>query len=137
MLSEVKYGKHIQGEVIDFTMLECGGCGIPFFVPTKWKNNKVEQKGSFSCPNGCGRQFCGETKEEKLKREMLQLKQLHEDHNQKLIDKWLDEKKKANDLQKQLKRVHKGVCPCCNRSFQNLKKHIETKHPELNNPSVT
>jgi dsDNA-binding SOS-regulon protein len=31
---------------------------------------------------------------------------------------------------KQLARVHNGVCPCCNRTFQNLLRHMETKHPE-------
>lgn len=28
------------------------------------------------------------------------------------------------------KRVSKGVCPCCNRSFENLKNHMESQHPE-------
>jgi hypothetical protein len=31
---------------------------------------------------------------------------------------------------KQLERVKNGVCPCCNRSFQNLARHMESKHPE-------
>jgi hypothetical protein len=26
------------------------------------------------------------------------------------------------------------VCPCCNRSFQNLRRHMATKHPEFNAP---
>jgi hypothetical protein len=131
MLSEVKYGKHIQGEIIDFTMLECGGCGIPFFVPTKWKNNKVSTHGSFNCPNGCDRQFCGETKEEKLQRELEQVKQQRLREQEELQNKWLDEMGRANKLEKQLKKVHKGTCPCCKRSFENLKRHMETKHPEL------
>ena len=28
-------------------------------------------------------------------------------------------------------RIANGVCPCCTRSFQNLQRHIETKHPEF------
>ena len=39
-----------------------------------------------------------------------------------------------NKIEKQLKRIHKGVCPCCNRSFTNLKRHMETKHPEHPSP---
>ena len=27
-------------------------------------------------------------------------------------------------------RISKGVCPCCTRSFQNLKRHMASKHPE-------
>ncbi len=131
MLSEVKYGKHIQGEVVDFTMLECGGCGIPFFVPTKWKNEKVNEHGGFKCPNGCNRIFTAETEKEKLQKELDNEKKLRLKEHEDLQNKWLDEMGRANKLEKKLKRVHKGVCPCCNRSFENLKKHMETKHPEL------
>lgn len=28
-------------------------------------------------------------------------------------------------------RVGRGVCPCCNRSFENLRRHMESKHPEV------
>lgn len=27
-------------------------------------------------------------------------------------------------------RIAKGVCPCCNRQFQNLANHIANKHPD-------
>ena len=27
-------------------------------------------------------------------------------------------------------RISKGVCPCCNRQFANLHRHMEKKHPE-------
>jgi hypothetical protein len=27
-------------------------------------------------------------------------------------------------------RVAKGVCPCCNRTFQNLADHMKSKHPD-------
>lgn len=130
MLSEIKYDKHIQGEVIDFTMMECGGCGIPFFVPTRWKNSKVQDHGSFSCPNGCSRIFVAKTDAEKAKEELEQLKTEKEKSEQELQNKWLDALGEKCKLEKQLKRVHKGVCPCCNRSFINLQKHMKTKHPE-------
>ena len=28
-------------------------------------------------------------------------------------------------------RISKGVCPCCNRTFQNLMAHMNHKHPEF------
>jgi hypothetical protein len=27
-------------------------------------------------------------------------------------------------------RISKGVCPCCNRTFQDLQRHMTTKHPD-------
>jgi len=34
----------------------------------------------------------------------------------------------AAKAQRKLKRVHRGVCPDCNRSFENLARHMHTKH---------
>ena len=33
-------------------------------------------------------------------------------------------------LAKERKRVANGVCPCCNRTFGNLQRHMATKHPD-------
>lgn len=32
---------------------------------------------------------------------------------------------------KQLERVGSGVCPCCTRSFTDLRRHMRSKHPEF------
>jgi hypothetical protein len=38
---------------------------------------------------------------------------------------------KAEEAKARLeKRVRSGLCPCCKRSFVNLKRHMATKHPE-------
>lgn len=131
MLTEVKYGGHIQGEVIDFTQHECGNCGIPFFVPTRWLKNKINEHGSFCCPNGCNRKFTGKSDAEKVREELEALKREKERQHELLQNKLLDTINEKNKVEKQLKRIHKGVCPCCNRSFQNLANHIKTQHPEM------
>ncbi len=133
MLTGVQYGKHIQGEVIDFTMHECGGCGIPFCVPTRWLNDRKNNHGEYYCPNGCNRWFAGKTEAQKLKEELEQIKADRVEREQLLQDRWLDALGEKNKLEKKLKRIHNGVCPCCNRSFANLKNHIANKHPELLN----
>ena len=33
------------------------------------------------------------------------------------------------------KRVGHGVCPCCQRNFKNLRRHMKTKHPKFVAPS--
>lgn len=130
MLSEIKYEKQIQGEVIDFTQMECGNCGIPFFVPTRWRRNKIEAHGSFHCPNGCVRVYLKQTEAEKLKEEIENLKLQKEKEHEELQNKWLDAVIEKNKVEKRLKRVNKGVCPCCNRTFINVQLHMKTKHPE-------
>jgi hypothetical protein len=34
-------------------------------------------------------------------------------------------------LASQRKRIAKGVCPCCNRHFSNLHRHMQTEHPDF------
>jgi hypothetical protein len=41
-----------------------------------------------------------------------------------------DERIAREKVERKLKRVHRGVCPCCKRTFQNIQRHMETKHPE-------
>jgi len=36
----------------------------------------------------------------------------------------------ATRRKNQLNKVKKGVCPCCDRFFENVYKHMKTKHPE-------
>ena len=33
-------------------------------------------------------------------------------------------------LTKARKRIGKGVCPCCNRHFANVERHMTTQHPD-------
>ncbi|WP_165394478.1 helix-turn-helix domain-containing protein [Pseudoxanthomonas winnipegensis] len=33
-------------------------------------------------------------------------------------------------------RVMNGVCPCCNRTFENLRRHMHDKHPEFGQPET-
>ena len=37
----------------------------------------------------------------------------------------------ATKKTKQLDRVKNGVCPCCNRHFKNLQRHMKSKHSEV------
>lgn len=125
-------------ETINFTMIECYKCGVPFMVPERLRQNWLKSKDEFFCPNGHGQIYTKSTAqilEEKMERQ----KQLHERELEVIQNRLLDEvnlrqdeEKKRKKSDRLLKRVHNGVCPCCNRSFVNLQRHMKTKHPELN-----
>ena len=36
---------------------------------------------------------------------------------------------RKGQITKLKKRAAAGVCPCCNRSFENLRRHIDSQHP--------
>lgn len=118
-------------EFVDMVLEECYSCGTPFMIPKRMKAALLNSKQPFYCPNGHGQHYVGKTEAEKLKEKLDALQKEKEQQHEDLQNKWLDALGEKQKLEKQLKRVHKGVCPCCNRSFVNLQRHMKTKHPEV------
>lgn len=114
----------------EYAQMCCGECGIEFQVPNHFYRERLETGRGWYCPNGHSRVF-KESKVDKLQRELNNAKQQ--------IARAEDEAREAREesaaqvkLRKRLeKRVHNGVCPCCSRSFANLKRHMATKHPSV------
>lgn len=127
---------------LNLVEMTCGECGIVFAVPEHFKKECLRTHQGWFCPNGHSRVFTGESVEEKAKRlekELLNSKE-SKDWYQK---QWLDERGEHQDTKNSLRatkaaktrlknRIKNGVCPCCQRHFTNLQRHIETKHPEYN-----
>lgn len=123
-------------EVITFSKQVCGGCSTPFYMPTDLMNRLIKEHGTFYCPKGCCRNYCGETDETKLMKQLAeeQQKRIRETNalRQEILLKEMDvknEKKKNVKVKRDLNRLKKGVCPCCNRSFANLHNHLVNEHP--------
>lgn len=78
--------------------------------------------GSFYCPNGHGQHFT--TNEVDRLRGPLDVANRT---NTQLAADYAVLQKQHRGLQK---RINAGVCPCCNRTFQNLARHMATKHKD-------
>lgn len=118
--------------VSTLTVMVCGGCGVTFAMPQRLRDKRLNDHKNFYCPNGCCRHFVGETREESLEKQLRNANS----RNAHLADQ-LDSAKRSRDaykghLNRTKKRVKNGVCPCCNRTFQDLARHMETKHPRFN-----
>jgi hypothetical protein len=123
--------------------LTCGKCGILFYVPTHWKENRIkgktEEERTFYCPNGHGRVFqAGQSTEDKLRREAELLRQRlaeKDDTIKHFADVAEKERRRAaaqfGENTKLRKRVGNGTCPCCNRTFRQLAAHMADKHPDF------
>lgn len=119
-----------QALMIDFRLHYCGGCGFPFMVPAEWLQKLMNEKGSYHCPNGCSRIFTGPTEAQKIK-ELLEKERSERVAAERVLsDKLSKVISEKNKIKKDLNRVNNGVCPCCNRTFSNLMRHMKTKHPE-------
>jgi hypothetical protein len=131
MLVKVNSGEKIQiTETMDFVLVECCKCATPFLMTTRLNKSLRESEETFFCPLGHEQGYYGKNTEEKLKDEVEKLKKEKEQEYETMQNRFLDAVNEKIKIEKQLKRVHKGVCPCCNRSFVNLQQHMKTKHPE-------
>lgn len=128
--------KAVRGEVmheqIKFTMEECCNCHVPFMMPTRMMDALRNEPGkTFYCPNGHAQHYTGKSEAQKLKEQLEREQKERAQNEERLQNELLDAWSEKSKLEKQVKRIHKGVCPCCNRSFTNLQKHMQTKHPEI------
>jgi hypothetical protein len=114
----------------DFAETECAACAMVFWVPEHWLKARRRSHEGFYCPNGHSLVFKGESDEEKLRRELAaeqrRLQQALQRENEERTAKVKLQRKIARDE----KRLKNGVCPCCNRTFVHLQRHMKTKHPE-------
>lgn len=119
---------------------KCWKCKSDLWLPQSLNEAANHARGriSFWCPYGHEAvKADGETEENKLRRERDRLAQQiaqRDDeirHQKELLNE--AEKKRvalSGQINKLNKRVSAGVCPCCTRSFQNLRRHISMKHPD-------
>ena len=115
--------------------VSCCACGTVFAVNLEFVNKRREDKRAFYCPNGHELVFM-ESETDRLRRQVAQLTSRC---NQ--VSKEADRQREAKERkQRQLSatrgqitkiknRIGRGVCPCCNRTFQNLAQHMHQEHP--------
>lgn len=116
-------------QMVNLTTEECCKCGMVFAMPEQFQKRRRDDGDRFFCPSGHAQVYTKprikiiEEQLEEAERKMRAAK--CEALNAQSRAQQAEEK-----LRKQTKRVHAGVCPCCNRSFTNLRRHMATKHKE-------
>jgi len=122
---------------LTLTEVVCCSCFTHFAMDINLNNKRLNEGGSFYCPNG-HRQYYTETEVDKLKKANQQLKSdnaWYSGRAERLaIDLETTKRSKAaikGQLTKTRKRIVNGVCPCCNRTFGDLAAHITSKHPDF------
>ena len=105
---------------------ECCQCGVIFGMMTYYKNERLRDQKQFYCPSGHSQGYVGETEAQKNARLLKEEQARH----QRTIARENEERAAKEKAERKLKRVGRGVCPDCNRSFQNLARHMCSKHGE-------
>lgn len=114
----------------------CGGCGVLFWMTAEYQGDRRRDHKTFYCPNGCPRAFNGPSEEEKLRKALETQKQqnaMWQDDAQRARERAEAAERRASAARGQVtklkNRAAAGVCPCCNRTFANLARHMAGKHP--------
>jgi hypothetical protein len=110
--------------------MTCGECGILFSVPEVWRAEKQGDGSGWFCPNGHSRVY-RESDAAKAKRELEAEKQRHRETLSRLNEAQIEKAKVEAKAARLVKRTKHGTCPCCNRTFAQLAKHMKSKHPDF------
>jgi hypothetical protein len=115
--------------VINLVPETCCNCGVHFAMDERYWDEKKLKGGTFYCPNGHGQHYT-EPEVQKLKQRVRSLENANRWTEQRLESERRSHSATKGQLTKTRKRVAHGVCPCCNRTFQQLSRHMQNKHPE-------
>jgi DNA repair exonuclease SbcCD ATPase subunit len=128
----------LKGDVAYSTKMEtraCPSCAIPYAAPESFFDARRKDGQTFYCPNGHSLSW-HETEADRLEKK-LKAAERERDHYQRDYEEarmdLADEKRKhaatKGQLTKTKKRIAGGVCPCCNRHFTDLERHMHGQHP--------
>ncbi len=118
-------------ENIWFEIVHCCDCRMPFAMTHALFEARKNDHKSFYCPEGHGQHFTGPSEAQKLKRELERKEEMLNAAKQR-ADTAEQERKQITTAHKKMReRVMNGVCPCCNRTFQNLMQHMKSEHPDF------
>ena len=120
----------------DLCSIVCGRCGGIYAIAETYRQQKYQKGGYWNCPYcQCSWGF-GTSEIDRLKAQ-LSAKEREVEQERKRKE-WAQQEARITEhrrralkghLTKTKKRISHGVCPCCNRSFENLRRHMTTKHP--------
>ena len=111
----------------------CPVCGIDCVLPANYLKKRREDGKSFYCPNGHSQSYT-KSEADRLREQLEAAKRDAEWQRARAerADKSLiAQKAQTTKARNKLERVANGVCPCCTRSFTNLRRHMATKHPDF------
>ena len=116
---------------VSFEQINCGECGGSYALIERYVEQKREKKGGWHCP------YCqvswgyfGKSEADRLKEALKAEQERHQRTLALKNEAEAEAKKLAASAVRLKRRVSNGVCPCCKRTFKQLARHMECKHPD-------
>lgn len=117
---------------IKYTTIDCIYCDFVFAVPKtadeKWQNNHT----TFYCPKCRGNMHYSDKPEtERLEKDLAYYKSKNASLRESNEFYQNSARAYKGHHTRVKNRVKNGVCPCCNRTFKDLQRHMKSKHPDF------
>ncbi len=112
----------------------CPLCGVHYGLEERYREHRQDVPSSdptrhWHCPNGhrlCFTESKADEQRRRAERAEQRMARIEDERNH--AQRQLSAAKgQATRLRN---RAANGVCPCCNRSFANLRRHMSNKHPD-------
>lgn len=108
----------------------CCNCATHFAMDSDLNRRARETGRNFYCPNGHAQCYI-ETELRRLQDDKKSL-QNRLSWAETEAKRAKNERKAARaSLTRTKNRIANGVCPCCNRTFTNVARHMTSKHPDF------
>jgi hypothetical protein len=95
----------------------CITCGTPFSIPANLQSQLRNNHKTFYCPNGHDQAYVVKSESEKLRFQLTETMA----REQRLIEELAAKNRK-------LAKAERGVCIHCHRTFNNVVRHMKSKH---------
>lgn len=112
------------------------GCDAMIIMPAGVWNEYQENNEWWFCYKGHTQHFTGKSKEQKLKDKLATAEKQLASERKRTAWAQTDLKHEKNSnralkgvITRTKNRIKNGVCPCCNRTFVNLERHMKGQHP--------
>lgn len=121
-----------------YTLVHCCTCGVAFAITETYERERRRDHLNFYCPNGHPQHWPGKSDLEQLREQVaaeqrrVQWATEQAERNARALVSAEHRLRATRGVVTKIKRrVGKGVCPCCNRTFRDLARHMDGQHPEF------
>ncbi len=118
---------------VEYSIIDCGCCGGTYAITERHRSWCYENAKSWTCPY-CKTGWGFSSNNDRIS----QLKKEIKAANRNADLAWheaSENRKQAEKITRSYNRVRErvknGVCPCCSRTFENLARHMQSKHPDF------
>lgn len=114
-----------------YEVIHCASCAVGFGLPADFIQRRRDDHARFYCPSGHVNFYGGQTEAQKLASRLARAEASLATAQSQSASLRVERDQVARAHKRMRTRVMNGVCPCCNRSFENLRQHMQTQHAEF------